>query len=116
MAGAKIMAENLKSSGGNIAGASLLQRGYDTSRWGPQNRAYPGAVLGHYQKIINEEPLTRDAIPENQANEQSTAIGMNLPVQPGDESASPDSEVNKSTGTGLSSPPAWRRPKSGFCR
>ncbi|MFZ8577295.1 transglycosylase SLT domain-containing protein, partial [Klebsiella quasipneumoniae] len=107
MAGAKIMAENLKSSGGNIPLAlRYYNGGYDTSRWGPQNRAYPGAVLGHYQKIINEEPLTRDAIPENHANEQSTAMGMNLPVQPGDESASPDGEVkSKSTGTGIIQPP-----------
>ncbi|ENH3197188.1 lytic transglycosylase domain-containing protein [Citrobacter braakii] len=107
MAGAKIMAENLKSSGGNIPLAlRYYNGGYDTSRWGPQNRAYPGAVLGHYQKIINEEPLTRDAIPENHANEQSTAMGMNLPVQPDDESASPDGEVkSKSTGTGIIQPP-----------
>ena len=107
MAGAKIMAENLKSSGGNIPLAlRYYNGGYDTSRWGPQNRAYPGAVLGHYQKIINEEPLTRDAIPENHANEQSTAMGMNLPVQRGDESASPDGEdKSKSTGTGIIQPP-----------
>lgn len=107
MAGAKIMAENLKSSGGNIPLAlRYYNGGYDTSCWGPQNRAYPGSVLGHYQKIINEEPLTRDAIPENHANEQSTAMGMNLPVQPGDESASPDGEVkSKSTGTGIIQPP-----------
>ncbi|ENR4992162.1 lytic transglycosylase domain-containing protein [Enterobacter roggenkampii] len=106
MAGAKIMAENLKSSGGNIPLAlRYYNGGYDTSRWGPQNQAYPGAVLGHYQKIINEEPLTRDAIPENQANEHSAGIGINLPVQPDDDSASPDSEVNtKSTGTGIIQP------------
>ncbi|HGP4139710.1 TPA: lytic transglycosylase domain-containing protein [Enterobacter roggenkampii] len=107
MAGAQIMAENLKNSGGNIPLAlRYYNGGYDTSRWGPLNRAYPGAVLGHYQKIINEEPLTRDAIPENHANEQSTAMGMSLPVQPGDESASPDGEVkSKSTGTGIIQPP-----------
>ncbi|WP_313063569.1 lytic transglycosylase domain-containing protein [Atlantibacter hermannii] len=107
MAGAQIMAENLKSSGGNIPQAlRYYNGGYDTSRWGPQNRAYPGAVLGHYQKIINEEALTRDSIPENHANEQSTAMGMNLPVQPGGESVSPDGEVkSKSTGTGIILPP-----------
>ncbi|EDQ9400013.1 lytic transglycosylase domain-containing protein [Salmonella enterica] len=56
MAGAQIMAENLKNSGGDVPLAlRYYNGGYDTRRWGPQNRAYPGAVLAHYQRIINSE-------------------------------------------------------------
>ncbi|MDO7925102.1 hypothetical protein [Enterobacter asburiae] len=53
-----------------------------------------------YQELVRTFP-----IPENQANEKSAGIGINRPVQPGDDSASPDSEVNnKSTGTGIIQP------------
>ncbi|CTT03042.1 TPA: lytic transglycosylase domain-containing protein [Escherichia coli] len=56
MAGAQILSENLKRSGGNVPLAlRYYNGGYDTSRWGQQNQAYPGAVLGHYQRIINNE-------------------------------------------------------------
>ncbi len=54
MAGAQILSENLKSSGGNVPLAlRYYNGGYDTRRWGAENRAYPGAVLGHYQRIIS---------------------------------------------------------------
>ncbi|MGK3234577.1 transglycosylase SLT domain-containing protein [Klebsiella quasipneumoniae] len=53
-AGAQIMAENIKNAGGNIPLAlRYYNGGYDRSRWGRENAAYPGAVLGHYQNIIN---------------------------------------------------------------
>ncbi|MCW9529208.1 MULTISPECIES: transglycosylase SLT domain-containing protein [Klebsiella] len=53
-AGAQIMAENLRNAGGNIPLAlRYYNGGYDKRRWGRENAAYPGAVLGHYQKIIN---------------------------------------------------------------
>lgn len=88
MAGAKIMAENLKSSGGNIPLAlRYYNGGYDTSRWGPVNRAYPDAVLGHYQKIINEEKQQSDAFPDSPVNEQSSGDGI---IQPELQRSGPD--------------------------
>ncbi|EKZ5664213.1 lytic transglycosylase domain-containing protein [Klebsiella aerogenes] len=54
MAGAQILSENLKSSDGNVPLAlRYYNGGYDTRRWGAENRAYPGAVLRHYQRIIS---------------------------------------------------------------
>lgn len=56
MAGAQILSENLQRSGGNVPLAlRYYNGGYDTRRWGRQNQAYPGAVLAHYQRIINSE-------------------------------------------------------------
>ncbi|MDZ4034061.1 lytic transglycosylase domain-containing protein [Kluyvera ascorbata] len=56
MAGAQILSENLQRSGGNVPLAlRYYNGGYDTRRWGRQNQAYPGAVLAHYQSIINSE-------------------------------------------------------------
>ena len=53
-AGAQIMAENIRNAGGNIPLAlRYYNGGYDRSRWGRENEAYPGAVLGYYQQIIN---------------------------------------------------------------
>lgn len=53
-AGAQIMAENMRNAGGNIPLAlRYYNGGYDKRRWGRENAAYPGAVLGHYQNIIN---------------------------------------------------------------
>ncbi|BBR20149.1 lytic transglycosylase domain-containing protein [Klebsiella sp. WP3-S18-ESBL-05] len=56
MAGAQILSENLQRSGGNVPLAlRYYNGGYDTRRWGRQNQAYPGAVMAHYQRIINSE-------------------------------------------------------------
>lgn len=56
MAGAQILAENLRKSGGDVSLAlRYYNGGYDTRRWGKQNQAYPGAVLGYYQQIVNAE-------------------------------------------------------------
>ncbi|WP_411197241.1 lytic transglycosylase domain-containing protein [Klebsiella variicola] len=53
-AGAQIMAENMRNADGNIPLAlRYYNGGYDRSRWGRENAAYPGAVLGHYQNIIS---------------------------------------------------------------
>lgn len=53
-AGAQIMAENIRNAGGNIPLAlRYYNGGYDRRRWGRENEAYPGAVLGYYQQIIN---------------------------------------------------------------
>ncbi|EOF4706166.1 lytic transglycosylase domain-containing protein [Klebsiella oxytoca] len=53
-AGAQIMAENMRNAGGNIPLAlRYYNGGYDRSRWGRENAAYPGSVLGYYQQIIN---------------------------------------------------------------
>ncbi|HHD7488906.1 TPA: lytic transglycosylase domain-containing protein [Klebsiella oxytoca] len=53
-AGAQIMAENMRNAGGNIPLAlRYYNGGYDKRRWGRENAAYPGAVLGHYQNILN---------------------------------------------------------------
>lgn len=53
-AGAQIMAENMRNAGGNIPLAlRYYNGGYDRSRWGRENAAYPGAVLGYYQDIIS---------------------------------------------------------------
>ncbi|MBA7932972.1 transglycosylase SLT domain-containing protein [Klebsiella sp. RHBSTW-00215] len=53
-AGAQIMAENMQNAGGNIPLAlRYYNGGYDKRRWGRENAAYPGAVLGHYQNIIS---------------------------------------------------------------
>ncbi|XTZ39577.1 lytic transglycosylase domain-containing protein [Salmonella enterica] len=56
LAGAQILSENLKNSGGNLPLAlRYYNGGYDTRHWGKENQAYPGAVLAHYQRIINSE-------------------------------------------------------------
>ncbi|ELN0130429.1 transglycosylase SLT domain-containing protein [Raoultella planticola] len=53
-AGAQIMAENMRNAGGNIPLAlRYYNGGYDRSRWGRENAAYPDSVLGYYQQIIN---------------------------------------------------------------
>lgn len=53
-AGAQIMAENIRNAGGNIPLAlRYYNGGYDRRRWGRENEAYTGAVLGYYQQIIN---------------------------------------------------------------
>lgn len=88
MAGAQIMAENLKNSGGDIPLAlRYYNGGYDRSQWGPQNQAYPDAVLGHYQKIINEEKQQSDAFPDSPVNEQSSGDGI---IQPELQRSGPD--------------------------
>lgn len=53
-AAAKIMAENMQNAGGNIPLAlRYYNGGYDRSRWGSENAAYPDAVLSHYRRIIS---------------------------------------------------------------
>lgn len=84
MAGAQIMAENLKNSGGNIPLAlRYYNGGYDTRQWGPQNRAYPGAVLGHYQQIINDDTRSNGSFSASPINEKPVGTGIIQPVQPG---------------------------------
>lgn len=60
MAGAQIFAENMQRSRGNVALAlRYYNGGYDRSRWGRENAAYPGAVLAHYRNIAqgaNQNP------------------------------------------------------------
>lgn len=86
MAGAQIMAENLKNSGGDIPLAlRYYNGGYDRSQWGPQNRAYPGAVLGHYQQIINDETQSNGIFPASPVNEEPVGTGIIQPVQRGGE-------------------------------
>lgn len=51
------------------------------------NRAYPDAVLGHYQKIINEEKQQSDAFPDSPVNEQSSGDGI---IQPELQRSGPD--------------------------
>lgn len=66
MAGAQILSENLQRSGGNVPLAlRYYNGGYDTRRWGQQNRAYPGAVLAHYQRIINSESQGDSGVSES---------------------------------------------------
>lgn len=86
MAGAKIMSENLKNSGGDIPLAlRYYNGGYDKRRWGPQNRAYPGAVLGHYQQILNNETQSNSIFPTIPVNERPAGTGIIQPVQPSGE-------------------------------
>ncbi|WP_073381746.1 lytic transglycosylase domain-containing protein [Edwardsiella piscicida] len=87
MAGAQILSENLNNSGGNVPLAlRYYNGGYDTRRWGKDNQAYPGAVLGHYQRIINDETRQRDALPDSPVNERPASAGIIQPVQKGAES------------------------------
>ncbi|WP_432700736.1 lytic transglycosylase domain-containing protein [Kluyvera cryocrescens] len=66
MAGAQILSENLQRSGGNVPLAlRYYNGGYDTRRWGQQNLAYPGAVLAHYQRIINSESQGDSGVPDS---------------------------------------------------
>lgn len=45
--GAKLLAQYLKSSGGNMREALMMYHGgYDRSGWGPRTRSYPDKVLG----------------------------------------------------------------------
>lgn len=84
MAGAQIMAENLKNAGGNVPLAlRYYNGGYDTRRWGQENQAYPSAVLGHYQRIINKENNERGVFPESPVNEPSTGSSIFQPLQHG---------------------------------
>ncbi|MDQ4328791.1 lytic transglycosylase domain-containing protein [Klebsiella michiganensis] len=66
-AGAQIMAENMRNAGGNIPLAlRYYNGGYDRSRWGRENAAYPGSVLGYYQDIIsgnNQENINQRSTP-----------------------------------------------------
>ncbi|SUX97497.1 transglycosylase SLT domain-containing protein [Citrobacter youngae] len=87
-AGAQILSENLLRSGGDVPLAlRYYHGGYDTSRWGPVNRAYPDAVLDHYQKIINEEKQQSDTFPDSPVNEQSSGDGI---IQPELQRSGPD--------------------------
>lgn len=66
-AGAQIMAENMRNAGGNIPLAlRYYNGGYDRSRWGRENAAYPNSVLGYYQDIIsgdNQENINQRSTP-----------------------------------------------------
>lgn len=54
--GAQILAENLRNAGGDISLAlRYYHGGYDRSRWGRVNAAYPDAVLARYQRIIDND-------------------------------------------------------------
>ncbi|MBC4810889.1 lytic transglycosylase domain-containing protein [Klebsiella quasipneumoniae] len=54
--GASILAENLQKAGGDISLAlRYYHGGYDRSRWGSVNAAYPGAVLARYQRLIESD-------------------------------------------------------------
>ncbi|BBV77018.1 transglycosylase SLT domain-containing protein [Klebsiella electrica] len=54
--GAQILAENLRNAGGDISLAlRYYHGGYDQSRWGRVNAAYPDAVLARYQRIIDND-------------------------------------------------------------
>lgn len=54
--GASILAENLQKAGGDISLAlRYYHGGYDRSRWGRVNAAYPGAVLARYQRLIESD-------------------------------------------------------------
>jgi len=47
MGGAKLLADNLKATGGNIREALMMYHaGPDRTGWGPKTNAYPGKVLG----------------------------------------------------------------------
>lgn len=49
-AAAKLLRQTLNSNGGDLTNAlQQYQGGPDTSKWGPQNAAYPGQVLGAAQ-------------------------------------------------------------------
>ena len=79
MAGAQILAENLDRSGGDVPLAlRYYHGGYDRSRWGAKNQAYPGAVLGHYQRIINDSNINRPETvydtPENKRINQPETV------------------------------------------
>lgn len=88
MAGAQILSENLQNSGGNVPLAlRYYNGGYDTRRWGQENQAYPGAVLGHYKRIINSESQQNDDLPDGSVNERaSVGTGIIQPTQQGTES------------------------------
>jgi len=81
-AGAQIMAENIKNAGGNIPLAlRYYNGGYDRSRWGSQNEAYPGAVLAHYQRIISgsqQEKRSPSILSTPQNKPDDTAVADNL--------------------------------------
>lgn len=66
-AGAQIMAENMRNAGGNIPLAlRYYNGGYDRSRWGRENAAYPNSVLRYYQDIIsgdNQENINQRSTP-----------------------------------------------------
>ncbi|ALR75843.1 lytic transglycosylase domain-containing protein [[Enterobacter] lignolyticus] len=84
MAGAQILSENLKNSGGNVPLAlRYYNGGYDTRRWGQENQAYPGAVLGHYQQIINAENPPDNVFPDNPVTERTAGTGIIQPASQG---------------------------------
>lgn len=81
-AGAQIMAENMRNAEGNIPLAlRYYNGGYDKRRWGRENAAYPGAVLGHYQNIIsgdNQENINQRSTPNiNQPSSGTGAVSVN---------------------------------------
>ncbi|WP_251883418.1 lytic transglycosylase domain-containing protein [Raoultella terrigena] len=81
-AGAQIMAENMRNAGGNIPLAlRYYNGGYDRSRWGRENAAYPGSVLGYYQDIIsgnNQENINQRSTPNIiQPSSGTSAVSVN---------------------------------------
>ncbi|MDA8487486.1 lytic transglycosylase domain-containing protein [Kluyvera sp. Awk 3] len=84
MAGAQILSENMKNSGGNVPLAlRYYNGGYDTRRWGQENQAYPGAVLGHYQRIINAENPPDNVFPDTPVTERTAGTGIIQPASQG---------------------------------
>lgn len=84
MAGAQILSENLKNSGGNVPLAlRYYNGGYDTRRWGQENQAYPGAVLGHYQRIINAENPPDNVFSDAPVTERTAGTGIIQPASQG---------------------------------
>lgn len=79
MGGVKLLAENLKATGGNIREALMMYHaGPDRTGWGPKTRAYPDKVLG------TANPTD---IGESRSKMQLTAVQENMAARLGVPSA-----------------------------
>lgn len=80
MGGARLLAENLKATGGNIREALMMYHaGPDRTGWGPKTIAYPGKVLGESTptdigESRNKMQLT--AVQENMAARLGVPVGQ----------------------------------------
>jgi hypothetical protein len=70
-AGAKLLADNLKATGGNLREALMMYHaGPNRKGWGPLTMAYPGKVLGGNSKELGEsrELINKKTVQQNIAS------------------------------------------------
>lgn len=61
---AKLLSGHLDETHGDVVTAlKLYQGGPNRAGWGPQNAAYPGYIMGHYQRLAGQDGVQQAAAP-----------------------------------------------------